>query len=86
MYRISIDIAYLENHAGGDDRGDTQLHQSTTVTGQHHTKPVQGVRSVGGDDTVQRHLTHDQEDEESQLKEESDQHIWLNCANGEDLQ
>lgn len=76
----------LEDHAGGDDRGDTQLHQSTPVTGQHHTKPVQGVRRVGGDDTVQRHLTHDQEDEKSQLKEESDQHIWSNCANGEDLQ
>jgi hypothetical protein len=48
--QISIDswfIAYLEDHAGGDDRGDTQLHESTTVTGQHHTEPVQGVRSVG---------------------------------------
>lgn len=37
---------YLENHAGGDNRGDTQLHQGTTVTGQHHTQPVQGIRGV----------------------------------------
>lgn len=62
-----IDITYLEDHAGGDDRGDTQFHQSTTVTGQHHTEPVQGVRGVGGDDTIERHLAHDQEDKQSQL-------------------
>jgi hypothetical protein len=42
-----VEFAYLEDHAGGDDRGDTQLHESTTVTGQHHAEPVQGVRSVG---------------------------------------
>lgn len=60
-------IAYLEDHSGGDNRGDTQLHQSTPVTGQHHTEPVQGVRSVGGDNAVKRHLTHDQEDHQSQL-------------------
>jgi hypothetical protein len=59
--------AYLEDHAGGDDGGDTQLHQSSTVTGKHHTEPVQGVRGVGGDNAVKRHLTHDQEDHQSQL-------------------
>lgn len=59
---------YLENHAGGDDGGDTQFHQSTPVTGQHHTQPVQRVRGVGGDNAVQRHLTHDQEDQQGQLE------------------
>lgn len=60
--------AYLEDHAGGDDRGDTQLHQSTTVTGQHHTKPVERIGSVRGDNTIQRHLTHDKEDEQGELR------------------
>lgn len=66
--QFSSFIAYLEDHAGGDDGSDTQLHKSTTVTGQHHTQPVQGVRGVGGHDTVKGHLAHDQEDQESQLK------------------
>ena len=39
-------FTYLEDHAGGDDGGNTQLHQRTPVTGQHHTQPVQGVGSV----------------------------------------
>ncbi|CAG1994388.1 unnamed protein product [Fusarium graminearum] len=30
----------LENHARGDDGGDTQLHQSTTVTRDNHSQPV----------------------------------------------
>ena len=62
---------YLENHAGGDDGGDTQFHQSTPVTGQHHTQPVQRIRGVGGDNAVQRHLTHDQENQQGQLRESS---------------
>ena len=36
----------LENHARGNDGGDTQLHQSTSVTGHHHSEPVQRVRGV----------------------------------------
>lgn len=64
-------ITYLENHAGGDDGGDTQFHQGTPVTGQHHTEPVQRVGGVRGDNSVQGHLTHDQEDQESQLQKQS---------------
>lgn len=30
---IDLFIAYLEDHAGGDNRSNTQLHKSTTVTG-----------------------------------------------------
>lgn len=30
----------LENHARGDDGGDTQFHQSTTVTRDNHSQPV----------------------------------------------
>jgi hypothetical protein len=30
----------LEDHAGGDDGCDTQLHQSTSVTRHHHAQPV----------------------------------------------
>lgn len=30
----------LEDHAGGDDGGDTQLHQGSAVTRHNHTQPV----------------------------------------------
>jgi len=30
----------LENHAGGDDGGDTQFHQCSSVTRHHHAEPV----------------------------------------------
>ena len=56
----------LEDHAGGDDGGNTQLHQRTSVTGHHHTQPVERVGGIRGDNAVQRHLAHDQEDEERQ--------------------
>lgn len=59
---------YLEDHAGGDDGGNTQFHQRTPVTGQHHTQPIQGIRSIGGDNAIQRHLTHNQEDQQGQLR------------------
>ena len=56
----------LEDHAGGDDGGDTQLHQRSPVTGHHHTQPVERVRGVRGDNAVQGHLAHDQEDQQRQ--------------------
>lgn len=58
---------YLKDHAGGDDGSDTQLHQRSSITGQHHTEPVQRIRGVRRHDTVQRHLAHHQEDQQSQL-------------------
>lgn len=58
----------LEDHAGGDDGGNTQLHQRSPVTGHHHTQPVERVRGVRGDNAVQRHLAHDQEDQERQTR------------------
>lgn len=78
-YYAYYGITHLENHAGGDDRGDTQLHQSTPVAGQHHTEPVQRVRGVGRDNAVKRHLTHDQEDHQSQLQRMLD-HCNQCCA------
>ena len=57
----------LEHHARGDDGGDSQLHQRSSITGKHHTQPVHGVRAVRRDDTVQGHLAHDQEDNERDL-------------------
>ena len=30
----------LEDHAGGDDGGDTELHEGTSVTRHHHAQPV----------------------------------------------
>lgn len=56
----------LEDHARGDDGSDTQLHECTSVTGHHHTQPVERVGGVRGDNAVQRHLAHDQEDQQRQ--------------------
>lgn len=53
---------YLEDHAGGNDRSGAQLHQSSSVTGQHHTEPVDWIGGVRGDNAIKRHLAHDQED------------------------
>jgi hypothetical protein len=36
----------LEDHTGGDDRSDTEFHESTAVTGHHHSEPVQRVGGV----------------------------------------
>ena len=36
----------LEDHAGGDDRSDTEFHESTAVTGHHHSEPVERVGGV----------------------------------------
>lgn len=58
----------LEDHAGRDNGGDTQFHQSTSVTGHDHAEPVEGIRVVGRDNTVKGHLAHDQEDEEGQCR------------------
>jgi hypothetical protein len=58
---------YLENHSRRDNGRDTQFHQCTTVTGQHHTEPVKRIGSVRGHDTVQGHLAHNQEDQQGQL-------------------
>lgn len=58
---------YLENHAGGDNWSNSELHQCSSVTGQHHAQPVQGVRGIGRHNAIKRHLAHDQEDKESQL-------------------
>jgi hypothetical protein len=39
-------FAHLEDHAGGDDGSDTQLHEGTSVTGHHHSEPVERVGGV----------------------------------------
>lgn len=52
IFSYSARTTYLENHAGGDNGGDTQFHEGSPVTGQHHTKPVKGIRGVRGDNTI----------------------------------
>lgn len=54
----------LEDHARGDDGGDTQLHQRTSVTRHHHAQPVERVRGIRRHNSVEWHLAHDEEDEE----------------------
>lgn len=58
----------LEHHAGGNDGSDTQFHQCTSITRDDHSQPVERIRIVGRDDTVQRHLAHHQEDEEGESR------------------
>jgi hypothetical protein len=54
----------LHYHTGGDDRGDTQLHQGTTVGGKDDTHPVERVGPAPHLDAVQWNLTAHQEDEQ----------------------
>jgi hypothetical protein len=54
----------LHEHARGDNRGDTEFHEGSTVGGEDSTHPVQRIRRVGGHDSIQRDLRADQEDEE----------------------
>lgn len=54
----------LENHTGGDNRGNTQFHQGSTVTRHHHPQPVYRIGAVRGHNAIQWHLAHDQEYQE----------------------
>mmetsp|Transcript_14005 Transcript_14005/g.33972 ORF Transcript_14005/g.33972 Transcript_14005/m.33972 type:complete len:363 (+) Transcript_14005:347-1435(+) len=54
----------LHHHAGRDDRGDPQLHECPAVGSQDHTSPVERIRRLGGDDSVQGNLAASQEDEQ----------------------
>lgn len=55
----------LHDHAGGDDGGDTEFHESAAVRGENDTHPVERVGGVRGHDAVERDLGADEEDEES---------------------
>jgi len=39
-YSQEVRNTHLEDHSRGDNWGDTQLHECTSVTGKHHTEPV----------------------------------------------
>jgi hypothetical protein len=54
----------LHDHARGDDRGDTELHEGTPVGGEDSSEPVERVGRVGRHDTVKGHLGADEEDEQ----------------------
>jgi hypothetical protein len=56
--------SYLEHHPGGNDRRYTEFHKCSTIRSHHHSYPVKRIRAVGGDNAVERHLAHDQEDQE----------------------
>lgn len=43
---FQVSLAHLEDHAGGNDGGDAQLHEGTSVTGHHHSEPVERVGGV----------------------------------------
>jgi len=51
-FQVKVDINQvgaseeLEDHSRGDNRGDTQFHQSPSVTRHHHSQPVYGIRTV----------------------------------------
>lgn len=41
-------LQQLDNHTRGDDGGDTELHERSTVGGENHTHPVQRVCRLAG--------------------------------------
>ncbi len=47
----------LHNQTRGDNRRDTQLHESTSVRGENDTDPVEGIGRVRRHDTEQGYLT-----------------------------
>lgn len=49
----------LHDHGGGDHRGDTELHQSTSIGGENDTHPIKWVATDGFVDTVERNLGAD---------------------------
>ena len=61
----------LHEHARGDNGGDTELHEGSTVGGKDSTHPVERVRRVGGHDSVQGDLRANQEDEEGDSSPEN---------------
>ena len=54
----------LHDHARGDNRCNSELHQGPTVRGEDDTHPVERVGRVGGHDAVEGDLGADEEDEE----------------------
>ena len=50
----------LHDHAGGDDWGDTELHECSLVGGKDNAEPVKGVSAFLTDGSVERDLTADQ--------------------------
>lgn len=54
----------LHDHAGSNDRGDTELHERAPVGGEDGSEPVERVGRVRRHDTVQGHLRAHQEDEQ----------------------
>lgn len=50
----------LKDEASSDDGGGTDLHKSSTCTGQNGSKPVKGIRRIRGDDAVEGHFAHDE--------------------------
>ena len=51
----------LNDHAGGDNGSDTELHEGAAVGYEDDTHPIEGV---GGRDAVEEALGADEEDEE----------------------
>jgi hypothetical protein len=55
----------LHHQPRGDDGTNTQLHQRSSVGGQNDSQPVKRIGRVGRVDSVQRHLSAHQKDEQS---------------------
>src|ERR1700749_2152854 len=60
-------IPAIVSRCAQPETGHTEFHQRSSVRRHHHPYPVQGIRAVRGHDAVERHLAHDQEDEQRQL-------------------
>lgn len=55
----------LKDEASSDDGGGTDLHKSSTSTGQNGSEPVEGIRRIRGDDAVEGHFAHDEKGQAS---------------------
>ena len=55
----------LHDHPAGNDWGDTEFHECSSIWSEDNTHPVERVWRVRGHDTVEGHLRANQEYEES---------------------
>mmetsp|Transcript_1225 Transcript_1225/g.1865 ORF Transcript_1225/g.1865 Transcript_1225/m.1865 type:complete len:403 (+) Transcript_1225:421-1629(+) len=54
----------LHDETGGDNGGDTEFHECSTVGGENNAHPVKGIGRLGGLDSIDWDLATNQENEE----------------------
>jgi hypothetical protein len=54
----------LHDHSGGDNGGDTELHEGSPVRGEDDTEPVKRISILRRENSKERNLTEHQENKQ----------------------